>query len=212
MEKKPFLKGCLITIIVFVVIIALIIAFFAFNGGIGVKKPNIYIYPEKKENITVRLNPRGRITKSIPQYNKGWDVHVEPNGKIDGQFDYLFYEAKVNYNFTLDRGWIVSKTDFYSQMDAILQKIGLKSNEINDFMSYWGSEIKWKKDKYTIYLIKQKEIDEAIPLEISKVPESLLRVYFYFEPLEKNLTIEEPEISTFERKGFTVVEWGGIGE
>ncbi|RNC28483.1 MAG: hypothetical protein AWM53_01463 [Candidatus Dichloromethanomonas elyunquensis] len=212
MQGKSFRKGCLITVVVFAAVTALIFFVLAFVGEVPVKKPNIYIYPEKTENITVKVSPRGAITKSIPKYKNGWTVSVEPDGKIDGQFNYLFYEANVKYPFTLNKGWIVNKSDFSSQMNVILRDIGLQANEIEDFICYWSKELKWDKDKYAVYLISQQEINKAIPLAISKTPDSLLRVYFYFKATDKDFIIERPSINTFERKGFTVVEWGGIGQ
>lgn len=57
-----------------------------------------------------------------------------------------------------------------------------------------------------------KIMNEAIKLNLSKKPDSILRAYFYFVPLNDNdnLEIKKPEIKNFKRNGFTVVEWGGI--
>ena len=58
-------------------------------------KPNIYIYPTEKMQLSVNLSfPQGgNIITSIPDYNTGWDVTVEPDGKIDDEYTYLFYES-----------------------------------------------------------------------------------------------------------------------
>ena len=37
----------------------------------------------------------------------------------------------------------------------------------------------------------------------------MLRGFMVFKALDKPIEIEEPEIVTFERRGFCVVEWGG---
>ena len=36
-----------------------------------------------------------------------------------------------------------------------------------------------------------------------------MRVFMAYKELEEPIEIEEPAIVPFERKGFTVVEWGG---
>ncbi|MDO9391058.1 MAG: carboxypeptidase regulatory-like domain-containing protein, partial [bacterium] len=66
------------------------------------EKPNIYLYPTKQETLTVKVHPKGKITTSIPEYNTGWNVVVAPGGKINDTYDFLFYEATVDYNFTID--------------------------------------------------------------------------------------------------------------
>ncbi|MBV7272739.1 leucine-rich repeat domain-containing protein [Clostridium sp. PL3] len=179
-----------------------------------VKKPNIYLYPEKTEELLVQVTPKGKITKSIPEYNGGWKVTVDPSGKIDNTYDFLFYEASINHQFTLDKGWIVNKGSFNEEMNSILTSIGLNSKEKADFIEYWSKELNWKTDRYAAYYIDPKEINEAIKLNLSKEPTSILRVYFYFVPLKdnENLQIKKPEIKEFERNGFTVIEWGGIGK
>ena len=178
------------------------------------KKPNIYLYPEKTEELTVHVTPKGNITKSIPEYNEGWKVIVEPSGKIDNAYDFLFYEASLNYKFTLNKGWIINKDSFNEEMSSILTSIGLNSKEKADFIEYWSKELKWQNSRYAVYYLDPKEINEAIKLNLSKEPDSILRAYFYFVPIKdnENLEIKEPEIKEFKRNGFTVVEWGGIGK
>jgi hypothetical protein len=39
-----------------------------------------------------------------------------------------------------------------------------------------------------------------------------LRVLLGFAPARDSVNLKEPAIDTFERKGFVVVEWGGILE
>ncbi|MBO4389758.1 MAG: hypothetical protein J5825_02740 [Lachnospiraceae bacterium] len=62
----------------------------------------------------------------------------------------------------------------------------------------------------------REEIDEAMGLSIAPEPDSVIRVWMVWEgvsaeeaaALENELT--EQELTTPEREGFTVVEWGGI--
>ncbi|QXE18512.1 leucine-rich repeat domain-containing protein [Clostridium sp. 001] len=176
------------------------------------KKPNIYLYPEKTEELSVNVTPKGKIIKSIPKYNAGWKITVDPSGKIDNTYDFLFYEASLNYKFTLNKGWIINEGNFNEEMNNILTSIGLNSKEKVDFIEYWSKELKWKSSRYAAYYLDPKEINEAIKLNLSKKPDSILRAYFYFVPLNnnENLDIKKPKINKFKRNGFTVVEWGGI--
>lgn len=46
-------------------------------------------------------------------------------------------------------------------------------------------------------------------LNITPEPDSLCRIFMTYVPLENAVDIESQQLETFERKGFTVVEWGG---
>ena len=48
-----------------------------------------------------------------------------------------------------------------------------------------------------------------MPLEITPKPDSIIRIMMVYKPVNKYTNIEEQELITPERKGFTVVEWGG---
>ena len=47
-------------------------------------------------------------------------------------------------------------------------------------------------------------------LVITPEPDTKIRLNFYFKPLDKPIKIQEKKIETPERRGFVVVEWGGI--
>jgi len=175
-----------------------------------IAKPNIYLYPATMETLTVQINPTGKVTTSIPEYNTGWNVVVAPGGRINDTYDFLFYEATVDYNFTLDAGWVLQSSDFDRRMNEILVNIGLNDKERADFMDYWPKRMDWKKKYCVAYYLKREEMDKAAPLTISKTPESLLRLFFKFVPTDTLVTVPEPKIEKFQRIGFSVVEWGGI--
>jgi endoglucanase len=50
---------------------------------------------------------------------------------------------------------------------------------------------------------------DSAKLNIMPKPDSLLRIFMAYVPLENAVDIEPQQLETFERKGFTVVEWGG---
>ncbi|HZD59296.1 MAG TPA: hypothetical protein VE439_02425 [Anaerolineae bacterium] len=180
--------------------------------GALVKKPNIYLYPEKEEAIKVSIQTSGRITQAIPEYRNGWEITAAPGGKIGGTLDFLYYEAMIDYPFTLNKGWITDKLHFNSDMNLILREVGLNNRERRDFLDYWSRELTWEKNRYAIYYLSEDEIGRAVKLSFSKKPDSILRVYFYFMPVDGEVKIEKPIIPPFVRNGFTVVEWGGLGQ
>jgi hypothetical protein len=44
---------------------------------------------------------------------------------------------------------------------------------------------------------------------ITPKPDSELRVFMVYKPLKKKIDLPEQKLQPFERRGFTVVEWGG---
>lgn len=66
-----------------------------------------------------------------------------------------------------------------------------------------------QENAYNLITFQQEAYTETAQLDILPKPDSVLRVFMAFKPLEAPVQIEAPEIMPFERIGFTVVEWGG---
>ncbi|MBI5451940.1 hypothetical protein HY945_00590, partial [Candidatus Gottesmanbacteria bacterium] len=47
-------------------------------------KPAVYLYPEKETEVNVKVNPQGKLTGSIPEYDpkNGWNVKAYPDGTL----------------------------------------------------------------------------------------------------------------------------------
>lgn len=175
----------------------------------GVKKPAIYLYPLQKSKINVSVDLKGVITKSEPNYFKGWKVTAEPSGLIDDKFDYLFYEAQLEQLQLPKEGWVVEYKELENWFDSNLKKLGLIDKEISQFKEYWLMELPFAK-YYEIRLLDNKFLTENMNLIIDPKPATVIRRNFYFKPLKSQISIKQPSIITPERNGFTVVEWGGL--
>jgi len=174
-----------------------------------VKKPAVYLYPEKNTNVSVKVAVNGNLTYTEPLYNNGWNVNVAPDGMIDNKYDYLFYEADLNKIELPEEGWIVEYSKLENWFDEYLPQLGLNTKEKEQFKEYWLKDLK-KTNYYEIKLFDYKFLEENMNLIISPEPQTMLRLNFYFKPLLEKKEIKEPSVSKKERKGFTVVEWGGI--
>ncbi len=174
---------------------------------VGVEKPNIYLYPEKECNVTVKITPNGHITKSIPEYNNGWDVHVQPDGIINDKYNFLFYEAKVDI-IKSEKGWCVKSEKLIPFFKETLTKYNLSKAEIDDFIDYWSKRLTGS-DYYLIHPFTNNKIEEICPIEISPAPEHMLRLWFIFSPTKKYEKLLSPDIIPIKREGYFVVEWGG---
>ncbi len=183
------------------------------KDGPVVYKPNIYLYPQQKEQLSVQLTfPQGgKVIKSIPEYKTGWNVTVDKNGLIDNQYTYLFYESVQPNIWQNTLGWMIEKDKLKAFFEQNLSDYGFKNNEISDFTEYWIPRF----SKYNYYVIcpqVKKEIEQVIKLNISKKPDNVLRLFYTVKGYDKKPTVElqQPAIDVFERKGFFVTEWGVI--
>ncbi len=176
------------------------------SGDLLVRKPNIYLYPPKPGRVKVAIGPNGRITTSIPAYDEGWDVYVEPNGLINGEYGFLFYEAEVSIE-DVDEGWCVS--DPKSFYKTILKEYGFSEIEIKDFVDYWTKHLP-KSPYYLIKPLLNDELENICPLEISPAPDNILRLWFVFKPSQEKVELVKPGIPDFNRTGFVATEWGGL--
>ena len=177
-----------------------------------VRKPNIYLYPQRKCSVNVELDLPlgGSIVKSIPEYQNGWKVEVDPGGKINGEFDYLFYESSNPDKFQYSHGWIIGSNRLQIFFQKNLSDAGFNRKEINDFIEYWIPKL----TDYRYYIIYPQHIriiEQMIKLKVTSKPESILRYYYVIKGSNnKDVQINIPEISKFIRKGFTVTEWGVV--
>jgi hypothetical protein len=174
-----------------------------------VKKPAVYLYPLETSNIKVNVEVNGKLTLTEPEYGNGWNVNVTPDGLIDNQYDYLFYEADLSKIETPEEGWLVEYGKIENWFDEYLPQLGLNTKEKDQFKEYWLKDLK-RANYYEIKLLDNNFLKSNMNLVISPEPQTLIRLNFYFTPLFEKREIKNPEIKTPGRNGFTVVEWGGI--
>lgn len=176
-----------------------------------VKKPAVYLYPEKPQKVEVKLDPIGTLTKTIPKYKGKWIVTALPNGTIDGKYFYLFYEVALQNQVKLHNfGWVVEGDKIIGWFKEYLPKLGLNEKERNDFIEYWERELP-DCNYYEVRLLDEDFLSKNLKIEINPKPDILIRRIFHFKCIdEKKLELLVPHIITPQRKGFTVVEWGGI--
>lgn len=178
-------------------------------------KPAIYLYPEQTQPVHVAVSPVGRMKVTIPQYPKtGWDVIAQPNGLISAGgswYDYLYYEAEIpDSAFSLPKeGYVVAYDDLQIKLPTIVSQFGLNPAETKAFTEYWLKALP-KAPYYAIRVLPQTTVDAIAPLTVQPNPASVLRLSLHFTPLITKEQLPEPTIAPFIRKGFTLVEWGGI--
>ena len=175
------------------------------------EKPVIYLYPETETEITVQLDYSGELTCTYPAYNDGWTVTAAPDGTLideKGQtYNYLYWEGAGTEQYDFSHGFCVAGADTAAFLEDALAQLGLTRKEANEFIVYWLPQM--EDNPYSLITFQQEAYTEAAKLTVTPAPDSILRVFMTWKPLEKSMDIPAQTIPAFERRGFTVVEWGG---
>ena len=108
----------------------------------------------------------------------------------------------------MSKGFVVKGEDTAKFLEEKLSILGLTEREVNEFIVYWLPKMEHNKYNFIRFNTRE-EIDEYMPLEVSPKPDTVIRVYIEIKPLSDRIEVEEQKIEKSERKGFTVVEWGG---
>ena len=176
-------------------------------------KPVIYLYPEDEEEVTVKLGKKEKLTCTYPKYNDGWKVLAEPSGDLidleTGKELYsLYWEGKNDVKHDLTEGFIVEGKDAASFLEEKLEILGLNPKEKQEFIIYWLPELESNGLNFIRFETKE-QIDEDMPLEVIPKPDTVIRIMMVVKKINKSFEVKEQVLTKAERKGFTVVEWGG---
>ena len=183
------------------------------NDVLVVKKPVIYLYPKENMDISVKLNLKNsKFTTIYPKFNDKniWNVKAKPNGDIlinNRTYPYLFWEAKSYSSQETDEGFIVTKENAEKFLEEKLEILGLNEKEKTDFITFWLPVL--LRNKLNLCTFQSKKFFDNIELNITPKPDSLIRVFLTIKKLDNSINIKEQKLVSNERKGFTVIEWGG---
>ena len=175
------------------------------------EKPVIYLYPETETEISVKLRYDGRLTCTYPKYENGWTVTAAPDGTLtDGAgmtYNYLYWEGETSTEYDFSNGFCVAGEDTALFLEDALEKLGLTRREANEFTVYWLPRM--EANPYNLISFQTDAYTDHAELTISPAPDTLIRVFMAFTPLDEFVEIEPQVLTAPERKGFTVIEWGG---
>ena len=179
------------------------------------KKPIIYLYPTTRQEINVKVEPKGDFIFTYPSYpENGWSIIGNPGGKIEydnRSYNYLFWEANSHIlnEVNLSKGFVVDSDTIVQFFEHILTKVGLSDIEQTDFITYWAPQLQLNQLNFIHFEFNEGYAKYVSKMTITPKPESLIRIFMLYKPVNEIFKIEEQIIPSYKRKGFTVVEWGG---
>ncbi len=177
-------------------------------------KPVIYLYPEEKTEMSVKLGYPKNLTAVYPDYNFGWLVTAYPDGTLKDEqtgreYYSLYYECynTKKYEKKLSDGFVVEKENITKFLEQKLAILGLNDRESEEFIIYWLPKLQQNNYVYIRFQTIE-EIEKNMPLLISQKPDTLIRIMMEWKGLDKSIDIKPQQLDEVVRKGFTVVEWG----
>lgn len=174
-------------------------------------KPVIYLYPEEETEVSVRLDFDGELTCAYPAYDGGWAVAAAPDGTLTdaaGQtYSYLYWEGVTRAEYDFSRGFCVPGEGTAAFLEDALSQLGLTRREANEFIVYWLPRM--EANPYNLIAFQSAAYTDRARLAVTPEPDSVLRVFMAWSPLESPVDVPAQELPAFKRAGFTLVEWGG---
>ncbi len=174
-------------------------------------KPVIYLYPQEETNVSVKLDYSGELTCTYPQYNDGWNVTAKPDGTLTDEegktYNYLYWEGIRKADWDMSKGFCVKGEDTAAFLEEALAKLGLNRREANEFIVFWLPLM--QENPYNIISFQTDVYTNSAKLEVSPKPDTLIRVFMAYKATDTEVEIEPQPLSSPERTGFTVIEWGG---
>ena len=192
------------------------------NGEVGVieleyvggyAKPVLYLYPEVETNVEVTFEKQNMLTTTYPKYINKWNVKAFPNGDLydeNGRYYYaLYWEEIKNHDIDFSEGFYVTKENAIKFLEEKLDIIGFTQREANEFIMYWLPILE-SNGQSLVYFELTGEREAYNRLNISPKPDSMLRVAMHVKKVNNKVDIKEQQLDTFNRVGFSAIEWGGI--
>lgn len=174
-------------------------------------KPVIYLYPETETQVSVALDYDGQLTCTYPKYDNGWTVTAAPDGTLTdtaGQtYNYLYWEGVTDTEYDFSQGFCVPGAQTAAFLEEALAALGLTRREANEFIIYWLPMM--EHNPYNLIAFQQEAYTGSARLNVTPAPDTLLRVFMAWQPLEEPVEIAPQPLTAPARQGFTAVEWGG---
>ena len=142
-------------------------------------------------------NPQ-RISCSYPEYKDGWNVTAYPDGTLvdnntNRELYSLYWEGAYFNASVTEEGFIVKREDTIKFLEEKLDILGLSNKEAEEFIIYWLPKLQESEYNYIRFTSKE-EIDEYMPLEFSKEPDTLIRVHMQFKNLDEPIEVREQNL------------------
>lgn len=175
-------------------------------------KPIIYLYPTQETKVHLELLAPENLSHTYPKYDseKWRNVIALPNWDLEDietwrKFYALYREWKLDVESNFDEWFVVAWKDIIPFLEEKLAILWLNERESEEFIVYWLPQME-DNEWNLIRFETSEEQDKNMPLNITPIPDTVIRVMMDWKAIDEPINIPEQQLKTLERKGFTVVE------
>jgi len=182
-----------------------------------------YSIPTYRSDWYVRAESDGTLTDLVPERTDCASIDDTHFGSEyaqiaceKNQYPYLYWAGNrvgMSYPFNPHIGWIVGRAELWQFLAGKVDEVGFTEKEKQDFLSYWVPVLLEKGAPwYHIRFLQTSDMNQFIPMDIRPEPDRYYRLFLDWKPLnaEPVYPVAPQALDPIIRKGFTVVEWGGL--
>jgi hypothetical protein len=189
--------------------VALFTTQYPMSGGCG--KPVEYLYPTHTE--TVHLTVDADVVTSDPAYDGGWTVQASPSGRLEeggATYGSLYWEGYALNAFpAITEGTVVPRGDAAAVLTSQSRTLGLNATEASAFLAFWVPRIP-EAPYVEISWLTTPTLDQLLPLTVTPPPTTTLRIFVVMRGDATDVSVPAEPLHGTVRRGFTLVEWGGL--
>lgn len=182
---------------------------------VAVRKPVVYLYPPATTRVHVRLELDGPLVAHYPAMQAGgWTVLAGPDGELVDEATgrhhrYLFWEAHSEaWELDPAQAHCVPGDEAAAFMEHVCERYALTDAECGDFLTYWLPALAG--NPYSVVqLVDETRYARYAALHVSPAPDTVIRPFMIFRRSDAPVPVGAPALPQRERRGFTVIEWGG---
>lgn len=182
---------------------------------VAVRKPVIYLYPERATDVRVDVEIDGEFIAVYPPMGvDGWDVRARPDGALidratGRRHRYLFWEG-TSAGFEIDpkEAHCVAAADTAGFLERACGRFALTDEECGDFVTYWLPALN-RSPYNVIQFVDEGTYGRYARMRVEPRPDTVVRQFMIFRGSREPVAVGAPELPQRARRGFTVVEWGG---
>ncbi len=188
------------------------------GGPGGLEKPVVYFYPEQRASLDVTVDVKGKFTAQYPKPVEGdstWRFIAETDGTLldprsGRRHSYLYWEADPSFPMAIDnaKAHLIKGSDAQTFLERVSAAYAFNDRETTDFVSYWVGRM--ERHPYCMVQLLEDDVYESYAkMTVVPTPTTVNRLFMVIRGTAEVTPVGAPALPIKERKGFTVVEWGG---
>jgi hypothetical protein len=195
------------------------------NVSVSFAKPMALTHtvPTYQSDWYVRAEPDGRLTDLLPEHTDCTTFDPATFGSEYAKeacetnaYPYLFWAGNrigMAYPSNPRVGWVIEQSEVPMFLESRLDEIGFTQKEKEDFLSYWVPTLLEKEAPfYRIRFLQTSDMNAFVPMIIDPQPDRYYRYFLDWQALTgvPSVPPAPQRLDKIVRKGFTIVEWGGL--